>query len=212
MQGDLTGLKQKLGYLQNLGVTAILLVPLYDADCYHNYFANDFEKIDAEFGTMQDYISLVKEIHKRGMKIYLDMETQYVTDKHLWWKDAVGNLKSPYSDYILFDDSAHTTPATMTYDLREMNSYDGKVIKITTVNLKNKKVLEYNERLFSYFIDPNKDGKFNDGADGFRLDHAMDNLDGKPQLTNLFATFWKPLLTYLRKINPDIEIVAEQAD
>ena len=64
-QGDLNGLKQKLPYLQNLGITSILLLPLYDADCYHNYFANDFEKIDAEFGTMQEYILLVKEIHKR---------------------------------------------------------------------------------------------------------------------------------------------------
>ena len=105
--GDLNGLRQKLPYLQELGVTSILLFPLYEADCYHNYFANDFEKIDPEFGTMQDYIELIKEVHRRGMKIYLDMETQYVTSEHLWWKDAVGNLDSKYSDYILFEDSAH---------------------------------------------------------------------------------------------------------
>lgn len=211
LQGDLNGLRQKLGYLQNLGVTSILLVPLYDADCYHNYFANDFEKIDPEFGTMQDYIALVKEIHKRGMKIYLDMETQYVTSKHVWWRSAVGNLKSPYSDYLLFDDSAHKVPATIVFGLRELNSYDGKVIKITTVNLRNKGVLDYNIKLFSYFVDPNKDGKFDDGVDGFRLDHAMDDLDNKPALTNLFATFWKPLLTRLKSINPKLKIAAEQA-
>ncbi|MEY4572675.1 MAG: hypothetical protein RLZ10_1923, partial [Bacteroidota bacterium] len=125
LQGDLNGLKQKLPYLQSLGVTSILLLPLYEADCYHNYFASNFEKIDAEYGTMQDYISLVKEVHKLGMKIYLDMETQYVTEKHLWWKDAVGNLNSPYSDYILFEDSAHKIPATIIFDLRQLNSYDG---------------------------------------------------------------------------------------
>ena len=83
-QGDLNGLRQKLGYLQDLGITSILLLPLYDADCYHNYFANDFDKIDAEFGTMKDYLALVKEVHRRGMKIHLDMETQYVSEKHLW--------------------------------------------------------------------------------------------------------------------------------
>src|SRR5437868_9673282 len=60
MQGDLDGLRSKLDYLQDLGVTSILLLPLFDADCYHNYFANDFEKIDAEFGTMDSYIALVK--------------------------------------------------------------------------------------------------------------------------------------------------------
>ena len=212
LQGDLNGLKQKLPYLQDLGITSILLLPLYDADCYHNYFANDFEKIDPSFGTMNEYISLVKEIHKLGMKVYMDMETQYVTEKHLWWKDAVGNLNSEYSDYILFDDAAHKTPATIIYDLRQLNNFNGTSIKITTVNLRSKKVLEYNKKLFSYFVDPNKDGKFDDGVDGFRLDHAMDHLDGKAALTNLFIEFWDPLMTHLKKQNPALKTVAEQAD
>ncbi|MCX8485654.1 MAG: alpha-amylase family glycosyl hydrolase, partial [Crocinitomicaceae bacterium] len=212
LQGDLVGLRQKLPYLQDLGVTSILLFPLYESDCYHNYFANDFEKIDAEFGTMEEYIELVKEVHQRGMKIYMDMETQYVTSEHLWWKDAVGNLWSKYSDYILFDDDKHRTPATMVFDLRLLNGFDGKVIHVTTVNLKSQKVLDYNIELFSYFMDPNKDGKFDDGIDGFRLDHAMDHLDGKPTLTNLFAEFWKPLIASLKKLNPEVKIVAEQAD
>ncbi len=212
LQGDLNGLRQKLPYLQDLGITSILLFPLYDSDCYHNYFANDFEKIDPEFGTMQDYIELVKEVHRRGMKIYMDMETQYVTSEHLWWKDAVGNLDSKYSNYILFDDSTHQTPATMVFDLRLLNGFDGKVIYATTVNLKSKKVLDYNIQLFSYFLDPNQDGQFGDGIDGFRLDHAMDHLDAKPSLTNLFAEFWKPLIAALKDVNPDIKIVAEQAN
>lgn len=212
LNGDLKGLRQQLDYLQDLGITSILLLPLYEADCYHNYFANDFEKIDSEFGSMQDFIDLVKDVHQRGMKIYMDMETQYVTDNHLWWKDAVSNLNSPYSDYILFDDAAHTSPATMIFDLRVLHSYDGKTIRVTTVNLKNKKVLDYNTQLFTYFLDPNKDGKFDDGVDGFRLDHAMDHLDAKPTLTNLFAEFWSPLITALKEINPSIKIVAEQAD
>ncbi len=212
LQGDLNGIRQKLDYLQELGVTSILLFPLYEADCYHNYFANDFEQIDPEFGTMKDYIALVKDLHQRGMKIYLDMETQYVTSKHLWWRDAVGNLKSPYSDYILFDDAAHNVPSTIIYDLHEFTGFDGTVIKTTTVNLKSPKVWDYNNNLFSYFLDPNKDGKFEDGVDGFRLDHAMDHLDKKPQLTNLFVDFWKPLIFSLKKKNPNIKIVAEQAD
>ena len=211
-QGDLNGLKQKLPYLQDLGVTSILLLPLYDADCYHNYFANDFEKIDAEFGTMQDYVLLVREIHKKGMKLYIDMETQYVAEKHAWWKDAVGNINSPYSDYILFEDSQHLIPSTMVFDLRQLNSYDGSFIKVTTVNLRNKNVLEYNKKLFSFFVDPNNDGNFDDGVDGFRLDHAMDNLDGKPALTDLFVHFWKPLLTHLKELNPKLKNLAEQSD
>ena len=210
--GDLNGLKQKLPYLQDLGVTSILLLPLYAADCYHNYFANDFETIDAEYGTMEDYISLVREVHKRGMKVYIDMETQYIAEKHIWWKDAVANLNSPYSDYILFEDSQHLVPSTMVFDLRELNSYDGSFIKATTVNLLSRNVLDYNKRLFAFFVDPNKDGDFDDGVDGFRLDHAMDNLDRKPALTDLFTRFWKPLLIHLKNLNPALKNVAEQSD
>src|SRR3569623_1761339 len=77
--GDLEGIRQKLDYLQNLGVTAVLLTPLYDSPFYHNYFANDFKAIDPKYGTLQDYLALIKDLHKRGMKFYMDMETQYVT-------------------------------------------------------------------------------------------------------------------------------------
>src|SRR6266487_1884580 len=66
--GDLKGIEEKLDYLQDLGVTSILLTPLYQSKFYHNYFATDFEKIDGKYGTMEEYLSLVKAIHSRKMK------------------------------------------------------------------------------------------------------------------------------------------------
>ena len=73
-------------------------------------------------------------------------------------------------------------------------------------------MLQYNKNLFVFFVDPNNDGKFDDGVDGFRLDNTMDNLDGKPALTNLFIDFWNPLLTHLKKLNPNLKNVAGQSD
>ena len=210
--GDLEGIRQKLDYLQELGVTAILLTPLYDSPYYHNYFANDFKKIDPWYGTIEEYLRLVSDLHSRGMKIYLDMETQYVTEDHIWWTDGVANLQSKYKDFILYDDSAHTQPTSIIYGLEGLKGYDGTYRKITTVNLNSPAVLEYNYQLFKYWIDPNGDGKFDDGVDGFRLDHMMDHLDDKPALPHLFEIFWNPLLGRLRKVNPAISIVAEQAN
>jgi alpha-amylase len=211
LQGDLNGVRQKLDYLQELGVTSILLLPLYESVYYHNYFAVDFRKIDPEFGTVDDYLNLVKEVHRRGMKIYMDMETQYVTEDQLWWKDSYGNPKSKYSDYILYNDSANTKPESIIFNLTELPGYNGTKKKVGTANLYNKNFQEYNFQLFKYFVDPNDDGKFDDGVDGFRLDHMMDDLDFKGKLTNLFTNFWKPLLTRLKQINPKLSIVAEQA-
>lgn len=212
MIGDLKGLKEKLGYLQDLGITAIQLLPLYQSPFYHNYFTDDFYKIDSTLGTMEDYISLVKEIHRRGMKVYMDMETQYVTGDHPWFKDAYNNLKSPYSDYLIWKDSAHTLTENIVMNLTELKGYNGVVKKLALVNLRNKEVLDYNIKLYTHWLDPNNDGNFDDGVDGFRFDHMMDNLDYKPQLTDLFATYWVPLIEAIKKKNPAIQNVAEQAE
>ncbi|HEY9196834.1 MAG TPA: alpha-amylase family glycosyl hydrolase, partial [Mucilaginibacter sp.] len=191
---------------------SILCTPLYESIYYHNYFAIDFQNIDPKYGTLQDYLALIKELHSRGMKFYMDMETQYVTEDSKWWKDAFGNPKSTYSDYILWDDKENKKPSTIVYNLTELKGYDGITHKITTANLNSQASKDYNYKLFSYWVDPNGDGKFDDGVDGFRLDHMMDNLDNKGVLPHLFDTFWNPLLARLRAINPKIKIVAEQAN
>ncbi|HTJ12794.1 MAG TPA: alpha-amylase family glycosyl hydrolase [Dinghuibacter sp.] len=192
--GDLQGLKAQLGYLQRFGVTSILLTPLYASAFYHNYFADSWEAIDPGYGTMRDYLDLVEEIHRRGMKIYLDMETQYITDRHPWWG------------------SAHVLPGPIIWGITELKGYDGATRRVATVNLRDTAVLAYNERLFGFFADPNGDGRFDDGVDGFRLDHTMDDLDGNPRLTGLFTHFWAPLLAHLRQVNDQLTFVAEQAD
>lgn len=210
--GDLKGLKEKLGYLQDLGVTSILMTPLYESVYYHNYYSSNFDKIDPKYGTMEDYIALVKDIHSRGMKIYMDMETQYVTEDHQWYKESLNNPESEFSEYILYDDSAQTKPSTIVYDLKDLKGFDGTIRKITTVNLNSKAVHDYNAKLFKFWLDPNGDGKFDDGVDGYRLDHMMDDLDNKKRLTNLFATFWVPLIKQLKEVNPKLTIMAEQAN
>jgi alpha-amylase len=210
--GDLKGLRSQLSYLQHLGITSLLLTPLYASVFYHNYFADDFQAVDPAYGSMKELFDLIREVHKRGMKIYLDMETQYVTETHSWWKAAYGDPHSSFSHYLLFDDSLHVKPSPMMLGITELKGYDGTVRKIAMVNLHAPEVLAYNERLFGFFVDPDKNGKFDDGVDGFRLDHMMDDLDDKPQLTDLFSRFWVPLFSYLRHINPRLVFTAEQAN
>ena len=209
--GDFNGIKQKLDYLQDLGVTAIMLVPIVESPYYHNYFSSNFDKIDPRYGTRQEFISLTKELHRRGMKIYLDMETQYITEDHKWYKDSYENPKSAFSDHLIYNGPGNTKPETIIYDLTALEGYNGTVKKITTVNLHSKKVLDYNFELFKRFADPNGDGDFSDGVDGFRLDHMQDDLDGKPKFANLFEVFWNPLIRRLKAVNPKLSFVAEQA-
>ena len=210
--GDLRGVQQSLPYLQSLGVTAILLTPLYPSRVYHNYFATDFVGIDPRYGTMDDYRALVVAVHASGMKIYLDMEFQYLAEGHLWWTAAVADRTSPYADYMLWDDRAAGIAEEGPFGLREIAHFGRDTHGVTTVDLKHPKVRAYFDDYLKGWVDPNGDGRFDDGVDGFRLDHMMDDLDDKGLLTNLFRDFWNPAFAKLRALNPDLAFIAEQSD
>ena len=209
--GDLKGIEQKVNYLQDLGVTSILLTPLYQSEFYHNYFATDFEKIDEEYGTFQEYIDLVKEVHRRGMKIYQDVEMQYVTAEHLWFMDSYKNPNSRFDRYIYYLDDENATPWWF-YNIKEFTTYNNIKQKIAVVNMNNPAVRDYTFNILNFWTDPNKDGKFDDGVDGFRLDHMMDDLDNQKRLPDLFKNFWTPVLSKLKQTNPSLTIIAEQAN
>lgn len=211
-QGDLNGVRQSLDYLQSIGVTAILLTPLYPSRVYHNYFATSFEGIDPEYGTIDDFRRLVAELHRRGMKIYLDMEFQYLAEGHPWWTAALADRRSPYAEYMLWRDRSAGVAEDGPFALRELKHFGKDTHGVTTVALKAPPVRAYFDRYLHNWVDPNGDGRFDDGVDGFRLDHMMDDLDSRGLLTNLFADFWKPAFDKLRRINPRLTFIAEQWD
>lgn len=211
-QGDLKGIEQSLPYLQRLGVTSILLTPLYPSAFYHNYFARDFKGVDPAFGTMDDYRHLVRAIHRRHMKLYLDEEFQYVAYDHPWFKSALGHPDSPYSDFLIFNGPNNTKPESGVFGITIAPRFPGEKTGITTVNLKSPKVKSWAINYLLGWVDPKGNGDFLDGVDGFRIDHMMDDLDNKHVLTNLFGSFWKPIFAKLRKVNPKLNIIAEQSD
>lgn len=73
--GNLAGVRDKLDYLQGLGISALWLSPVYknQADGYHGYWPVDFFAVDERFGTMAELRELIDECHRRGLKVLLDM-------------------------------------------------------------------------------------------------------------------------------------------
>jgi glycosidase len=211
-EGDLKGIEQSLPYLQRLGVTSILLTPIYPSAFYHNYFASNFEGVDPEFGTMDDYRSLIRAIHARGMKLYLDEEFQYVAYDHSWFKSALGNPKSPYSPFLIFHGLNNSKPEEGPFGITIAKRFPDAETGITTVNLKSPEFKAWAADYLLRWVDPNGDGDFSDGVDGFRLDHMMDDLDNRHLLTGLFDDFWKPLFAKLKARNPRLHLIAEQWD
>ena len=210
--GDLRGITEKLGYIQDLGATSILLTPINPSPFYHNYFASSFEGVDRDYGDLAAYRELVQAVHARGMKIYLDQEIQYVAEDHPWLRQSLGQPRSEYGRYVLYNGAGNTKPEPGIFDLSVVPVYNGDRFAIATVNLHGAEVRGYFEALFGAMVDPDGDGRFDDGADGFRIDHMMDDLDLKGKLKDLFARFWAPVFAHARGINPRVKFVAEQYD
>lgn len=207
--GDVKGIHQKLDYLQQLGVTSILLTPLYQSDFYHNYFATDFEKTDEKYGGFTEYRDLVVEVHRRKMKIYREVDMQYISGSHQWFKDSFKKPSSEYSNYVYYDDKKNEKPYYF-LNTPEFTTYDNKKAKAVAVNLKEPKVQEYMLKVLKLWADPNKDGMFHDGIDGLVFSDMADSLGNPAKQKDLFKTFWVPLITSLKKVNPKLEIIAEQ--
>ncbi len=214
--GDLNGLTQKLDYLKELGVTTILCTPLYESDFYHNYFAKNYDKIDPKYGTMEDYLAMIKAIHRKGMKFIMDMETQYAQNGNKWFDDSYKNPRSTYSEFIYYSDSLNQHPDQFYVqsgsDLVFFRGWPDTKSNIVYLNLNNKKVKDWTKTFYAHWVDPNNDGKFDDGVDGFRIDHMMDNLDNKGTFTNMFVNFWEPVFKYCKAINPKLFVVGEQSN
>lgn len=104
--GDLKGIIKKLDYLENLGVDALWLSPIYDSPNDDNgYDIRDYYKIMDEFGTMEDFDLLLSALHERGMRLIMDLVVNHTSDEHPWFQSAVRDPDSPYHDYYLFSKS-----------------------------------------------------------------------------------------------------------
>lgn len=85
--GTLEGIRQKLGHLQDLGVTALYMTPIFKARSTHRYDTDDYMQVDPMLGTRADFDRLVDDLHGRGMKIMLDGVFNHTSFEHRWFEE-----------------------------------------------------------------------------------------------------------------------------
>jgi glycosidase len=146
----------------------------------------------------------------------MDMETQYAQNGNKWFDDSYKNPGSKYSDYIYYSDSLNRYPEQFFIpshsDLVFSKAWPDIKLNIVYLNLNNQKIKDWTRNFYAHWVDPNRDGKFDDGVDGFRIDHMMDDLDNKGTFTNMFVNFWKPVFQYCKAINPNLFVIGEQSN
>lgn len=101
--GDLQGIISRLDYLKELGVDVLWLSPVYDSPNDDNgYDIRDYYQIMQDFGTMEDFELLLEEVHKRGMRLIMDLVINHTSDEHKWFQEALRNPESKYRNYYHF--------------------------------------------------------------------------------------------------------------
>jgi len=108
--GDLAGIISRLDYLQELGVGAIWLSPVYQSPNDDNgYDISDYQAIMQEFGTMAEMEQLIQAAKERDIRIILDLVVNHTSDEHKWFVEARKAKDNPYREFYIWRDPVHDT-------------------------------------------------------------------------------------------------------
>ena len=105
--GDLAGILEKLDYFESLGIKVIWLSPIFPSPMADfGYDVSDYTGIHQLFGNMEDFDSLLKEVHKRGMKLLLDFVPNHSSHLHEWFVESRKSRDNPKRDWYIWKDPA----------------------------------------------------------------------------------------------------------
>jgi oligo-1,6-glucosidase len=98
--GDLRGIIGRLDYLADLGVDVLWLSPIYPSPQDDNgYDISDYTDIEPTFGTLDDFDTLLDGVHRRGMKLVMDLVVNHTSDEHPWFVESRSDTKNPKRDW-----------------------------------------------------------------------------------------------------------------
>lgn len=208
--GDLNGVREKLPYLQELGITGIWLMPIHPSTTYHKYNVSDYYGIDPQYGTMEDFEALMAQCDELGIKVILDLVVNHTGSEHPWFREAVEYLQSlpagaePDPAACEYVDHYHFLPASQSksgysavtgsdYCYEAQFSYD-----MPDLNWDSQAVRDEIRAVMKFWLDK--------GVAGFRLDAAKEFFSGDPD-KNIEVLSW--LQQTAVDLKPDCYLVAE---
>lgn len=172
--GDLQGIISKLDYLQELGVSVIWLSPVYKSPNDDNgYDISDYQGIMDEFGTMADWEALLAGLHKRGIKLIMDLVVNHTSDEHAWFVESRKSKDNPYRDYYIWREGKdgcepNNWESCFSGSAWEYDEATGEYFlhlfskKQPDLNWENEKLRDEIYKMMTWWLDK--------GIDGFRMD------------------------------------------
>ena len=204
MGGDLPGITQKLSYLEELGVNALYLTPIFEATSNHKYDTVDYTRIDPHFGDESDLVELINQAHKRGIRVILDGVFNHCGGGFRQFQDVVEHgEESPFRDWFYirefpvsfdplnFDSFGDTPYAPRHPGLKNLSEEQLRTSCMPKWNTENPQAKEYLLGAVAKWTRM--------GIDGWRLDVA----------TEVDSHFWREFRETVRGINSDALIIGE---
>jgi maltose alpha-D-glucosyltransferase/alpha-amylase len=173
--GDLAGLTSKLDYLEKLGINCLWLLPIYPSPLRDDgYDISDYYGVHPDYGTVEDFKTLLDESHRRGIRVITDLVLNHTSDQHPWFQAARSDPNSPYRDYYVWSDTDQkyseariifidTEKSNWTWDEAAGQYFWHRFYSSQPdLNYDNPAVQEEMKRVMSFWLDM--------GVDGFRAD------------------------------------------
>lgn len=186
--GDLQGIIQRLDYLKDLGIDFIWICPFYKSPLDDNgYDISDYQDILEDFGTMQDFEQLLEEMHKRDMKLLMDLVLNHTSDEHPWFIESRSSKDNPKRDWYIWRDGKNGQEPNNWESIFSGSAwkYDEKTDQYflhvfserqPDLNWENKEVRTALYDMVNWWIDK--------GVDGFRID-AISHIKKRPGLPDM---------------------------
>ncbi len=206
--GDFGGMIHSLDYLEDLGVTAVWMNPIFPSPAYHGYQHGPADQLNSWFGTEADLTAFCSAAHLRGIKVFVDLVAYGISQDSVYFQDAYDNPASVFDSWLAFENSQNTQYLGSVY-----NTWNGDQVGFIHWDLRDVHPVRLVTDWAGYWLDPNGDGDFSDGLDGYRLDHVWETYPQGPDGWGYHIdSFWEPWRQALREVNPDVFVFAEQAD
>lgn len=173
--GDLQGVIEKLDYIKSLGVDVIWVNPFFESpDKDNGYDISNYYAVMDKAGDMETFERLLEEVHRRDMKLIMDLVVNHTSDQHPWFKESRSSIDDPKRDWYIWKDPkedgsapnnwrSYFTPSTWEYDEKTQQYYfHSFAIEQPDLNWENPEVREEIYNMMRFWLDK--------GIDGFRMD------------------------------------------
>lgn len=167
--GDFKGMTNKLDYLKELGIKGIWLTPFLTSPKVDNgYDIANYYEVDPTYGSKADFDIFLKEAHKRGIKVIMDMVLNHTSTDCKWFQESRKSKDNPYRDYYIWKDKPNNWESFFGGTAWEKDSLTNQYYyhkfdkKMADLNWSNPKVVVEVQKALRFWLDS--------GVDGFRLD------------------------------------------